>query len=307
MTVSLDVQFTDSVSLSPGEHQAVKALTARCADYDGFEPGLHFDTHLNADRSMPAWRLAWAHGKAPQRPVGADDRRGSILVGAARVFAPTRREAEISACVDPVYRHQGVCRSLHDGLVEVLKAAGTESILLACNAALPSAQAIASCFGAMMDHTEYRMVLPAEGLAAAKAPDTVRLTPVSSSSLAEYVKLAAAVFGDEDREWKEFAKAMLDDPEREQFMVHAPEGVTGTVSIGREGTGFMINGLGVVPELRGRGLGGAILDSCLFVLARRSATHAALEVDADNAPARALYRSRGFLDQGCTNYWRVQT
>jgi hypothetical protein len=58
MTVSLPVRFANLVSLSPSERQAVEALVDRCSRHDGFDPGLHFDTHLNADQSMPAWRVA---------------------------------------------------------------------------------------------------------------------------------------------------------------------------------------------------------------------------------------------------------
>lgn len=306
MTVRLPIAFTECIGLSSSERRAVESLIARCAASDGFDPGLHFDTHLNANRDMPAWRLAWAQGKEPQPGFGTASHNANMLVGVARVFAPTRQEAEISACIDPVFRHQGVCRSLYDGLLAALKATETKDILLACNAQLPSARAIASCFGATPDHAEYRMVLPAEGLAAIKAPETVRLTPVNASSLADYVKLSAAVFGTEDRDWAEFARSMLEDPDREQYTAHTAHGPVGTVALARDGAGFIINGLGVVPERRGRGLGGAILDSCLVVLGRRGADHAALEVDADNAAARALYRSRGFVEAGRTDYWRVQ-
>lgn len=305
MTVSLAVQFVNRGVLSDDERRAVEALIKRCSDHDGFDPGLHFDTHLNANRSMPAWRLAWVRAREPGQPSGAPVEPVRILVGAGCIFAPSPQEGELAACVEPVYRRQGIGMNLYDGMLEALGAAGTGSALLVCNAACPAAPTIAARFGATADHAEYRMQLPAEALAAIQPPDIVRLTPVTLSSIEEFVALSSAVFGDGERDWAEFARAVLADPDREQFMVHTADGAVGTIAVGRDAQGFMIFGLGVIPDRRGRGLGGAILDSCLYVLGRRGAAHVALEVDAENEAARALYRSRGFVEQECTDYWRV--
>jgi len=85
------------VGLSPSERQAVEALIDRCSRHDGFDPGLHFDTHLNADQSMPAWRLAWARAKETPDPLGTAAEPASTLIGAACVFAPSLQEGEITA------------------------------------------------------------------------------------------------------------------------------------------------------------------------------------------------------------------
>lgn len=57
-----------------------------------------------------------------------------------------------------------------------------------------------------------------------------------------------------------------------------------------------------VPEARGRGLAGAL---CTWLLARAQAAgarHGYLQVDADNAPARAVYRRLGFVDGYAYHY-----
>ncbi len=306
MTISLAVQFVNRGVLSDEERLAVEALIKRCSDHDGFDPGLHFDTHLNANRSMPAWRLAWVRACEPGGQSGTPVEPVGILVGAGCIFAPSPQEGEISACVEPVYRRQGIGMNLYDGMLEALGAVGTGSALLVCNAACPSAPTIAARFGATADHAEYRMLVSAETLAVIRPPDTVRLTPVTLSSIEAFVALSSVVFGDADRDWSEFAHAVLADPDREQFMAHTADGAVGTIAVDRDAEGFMIFGLGVIPDRRGRGLGGAILDSCLYVLGRRGATHVALEVDAENEAARALYRSRGFVEQECTEYWRLR-
>jgi GNAT superfamily N-acetyltransferase len=58
--------------------------------------------------------------------------------------------------------------------------------------------------------------------------------------------------------------------------------------------------MGVVPEARGRGLGGALLDA-LLALAREQRHRAlSLAVDRQN-PARRLYERKGFRDAGISD------
>ncbi len=60
-----------------------------------------------------------------------------------------------------------------------------------------------------------------------------------------------------------------------------------------EGVGEVHN-LALGPAARGRGLGGLLLDAGLAHLAQAGCLEVILWVDADNAPALRLYRSRGF-------------
>lgn len=56
--------------------------------------------------------------------------------------------------------------------------------------------------------------------------------------------------------------------------------------------------LGVVPEYRQRGAGGALLQALFEEAARRGRPSVVLEVAADNAAARALYSRAGFVAVG---------
>jgi ribosomal-protein-alanine N-acetyltransferase len=59
-----------------------------------------------------------------------------------------------------------------------------------------------------------------------------------------------------------------------------------------------INNLAVRPELRGRGLGAALIDHVLREGARLGARRATLEVRRSNEPARRLYERAGFTLAG---------
>ena len=66
-----------------------------------------------------------------------------------------------------------------------------------------------------------------------------------------------------------------------------------------------VNNIGVWPEARRRGVGGALLRSALEVAARCGATQAVLEVRAGNAPALTMYERFGFEAVGeRRNYYR---
>lgn len=311
MTVCLPICFVERVSLSPEERQAVERLIEECKAVDRFDPCMEFDTHLNADKDMPSWRLAWAipAGSASCSAVAAtsDESGGKsrILAGAACVFAPGRSEAEISVCVAPVFRRQGIFRELYRSLADGLFSSGVGSVLLVCEGAAPSGSAIAEKLGAVLDHGEYLMALPADRLAAIQAPRDLRLVPVSMLDLDEFSTLSAEIFGERHHDAREFALAILADPEREQFMARGTEGVFGLVAVARENQSNMLHGLGVLPASRGKGLGGAMLDAVLIVLRNRGASDVRLEVDVDNPAALALYRSRGFVEVSRADYWRI--
>jgi len=311
MTVCLPICFADRVSLSSEERLAVEKLIAECVSVDHFDPCMEFDTHLNANRDIPSWRLAWAipAGTASCPAVAPDPEESSgssrILAGAACVFAPGRAEGEISACVSPVFRHQGIFRELYHSLADALFRSGATSVMLVCEGASPSAAAIAARLGAVPDHGEYLMSLPGDRLAAISAPRDLRLVPVSKLDLDEFAVLSAEVFSERHDDAREFALAILSDPEREQFVARGSGGVFGLVALAKENRSYMLHGLGVLPSLRGKGLGGAILDAALVVLRNRGATGISLEVDVDNPAALALYRSRGFVEESRVDYWRI--
>jgi ribosomal-protein-alanine N-acetyltransferase len=59
-----------------------------------------------------------------------------------------------------------------------------------------------------------------------------------------------------------------------------------------------IANLAIAPSLRGRGVGGRLLDATIDQLERRGARSIYLEVREGNVAARALYASRRFMEVG---------
>ena len=79
------------------------------------------------------------------------------------------------------------------------------------------------------------------------------------------------------------------------WLLAGPDGYVGTVQgLLAEHRYAAVQNIGVVPECRGMGLGGALLAAALAGFQRSGATRACLEVTASNLPAVGLYRKFGF-------------
>lgn len=64
-------------------------------------------------------------------------------------------------------------------------------------------------------------------------------------------------------------------------------------------------GMGVLREWRGHGLGEALLAACIEKASAKGLTRIELEVFSDNAPAIALYRKLGFVEEGLKRRARI--
>lgn len=65
--------------------------------------------------------------------------------------------------------------------------------------------------------------------------------------------------------------------------------------------------IGVLPEMRAHGIGGALMDEFIRQMAARGVTAIFLEVAADNAPALSLYRHQGFTMEGLRKAYYAAT
>jgi RimJ/RimL family protein N-acetyltransferase len=93
-----------------------------------------------------------------------------------------------------------------------------------------------------------------------------------------------------------------------QFVAEAAGRLIGACDIApRRTTGFThvgVLGMFLLPDWRGRGIGGRLLDAALSAARRAGLERIELEVFADNAAAVRLYEARGFLREGCKSRGR---
>lgn len=103
-----------------------------------------------------------------------------------------------------------------------------------------------------------------------------------------------------DREQRrERMAATVGDPTRRGFVAVTEEGtVVGNATLVVASFGVADIGMAVADGWRGRGLGGRLLDALIEVAPSAGAHKVALEVWPHNERAIALYRSRGFEEEG---------
>ena len=132
-------------------------------------------------------------------------------------------------------------------------------------------------------------------------PDGLRLRTFSSDAAADddaVVALLAAAYP-ERHVWHEsdFAALRASDWFRadDLLMLESGDGLLGIHWMKRRGDGVgEVYNLALAPEAQGRGLGRLLLDAGLAHLADAGIDEVILWVDAENRPALALYRTRGF-------------
>lgn len=98
---------------------------------------------------------------------------------------------------------------------------------------------------------------------------------------------------------EQFLSELAHVPQTRWYVVAADEqgllGYIGLRAIAPEGD---VQTIAVAPRAQGRGVGRQLLDALLVEAAERHCSQVFLEVRADNAPAIALYQSRGFESTG---------
>ena len=137
--------------------------------------------------------------------------------------------------------------------------------------------------------------------AADTVPDGLRLRTFDSDAAADddaVVALLAAAYP-ERHVWhgSDFAALRASDWFRadDLLMLESEDGLLGIHWMKRRGDGIgEVHNLALAPEAQGRGLGGLLLDAGLSHLTDIGIHEVILWVDAENPPALALYRTRGF-------------
>ncbi|NLT56408.1 MAG: mycothiol synthase [Actinomycetales bacterium] len=287
-------------TLSPGEVAEVNALCDAATDEDGVRPlSEHVTLHLRHG------------GEGLDRHLLLRD-PDAVLVGYAHLD-PTDVVAGPVAevVVHPSHRRHGYGREL---VTAALAAVGDGRLRLWAHGDHPGARALAATTGFRETRQLWQM-------------RRSLWAPLPAPSLPGHLRLRSFRPGDDEADWLRVnARAFADHPEQGSWTLtdlqarmeeswFDPEGFL----VAEDGSGEMaafhwtkVHGeesgdlhghgpigelyvVGVDPSAQGQGLGRAMTVAGLRWLRSRGLAQAMLYVDADNAPALALYRSLGFV------------
>ena len=126
----------------------------------------------------------------------------------------------------------------------------------------------------------------------------LRITALTESP-DSFSPTAASARLHDDAYWQRGAQRAAETPDFEMFIVRRDGHGMGLGSAGRDEQGVgHIGAMWVDPGLRGHGVGARLFDTCVEFLKCRGCASIELSVTETNAPAIALYQSRGFALTG---------
>jgi mycothiol synthase len=273
------------------DREAVATLIRRCHAADGGLP-LPLCLQLTEPRFAQGRRIGAFAGAELMAAAAVGDADGSVA--AAGMVLPTARGCGLGArLLDWTLRH-----------------AGERSVTVASESVTAPAQALYARHGFVPVVEEAVMCceLPFEPPAAPELSPGIRLMSWSPSSAASFYAAYVAAFSERpgfpswtQREWIEWT---IDD---DDF-----RGELSAVALGADGRplGFVTVGadwivqLGVVPDQRGRGLGGALVAAALHGIGNAGFRQCWLTVATNNPGARQLYERTGFAQVGLRGRYR---
>ncbi|MBF4619114.1 mycothiol synthase [Clavibacter sp. VKM Ac-2873] len=284
-----DAVRVDRARPTPDAVRRALALADRAREADGVAP-FNEQTRLT---------LGTEGGPALLGIDGTDDR----TIGAA-VVARGDGGVEAELVVDPAHRRRGIGRALLDA---VLGEAAGSPVSVWAHGDHPAARALAAATG--LERARELLQLRASvaeartGLGVRPIPAGLALSSFTPEDADDWVALNARAFASHPEQGR-MTRGDLDDRVAETWfdpalllLARDEDGrLAGFHWLKVEGGEAEVYVLGVDPDRGARGLGSALLAAGLGLLAERGHEEVDLYVEADNAPALALYRRAAFRD-----------
>lgn len=278
--------------------QAV-ALKAVCDAEDGLDLKVHPEMQ-RADLGVPVIDA-----------IAATTKDGA-LIGLCTLDGSS--EVELCGMVHPMHRRRGVGRALLEAALAVCRERHTRRVLLICEDASSAGRALlaAALPTARLDFKEHRMELRALGFApqtaavAARVPGlVVRAAAACEDDLDALALTQAAAFGERKQGIRPGIEADMRDPSYRYYIAALDGESVSSLKVIFAAPRAFIYAFGVVPQQRRRGVGRAVLADVIARLRDEGWRRVALEVESENAPALALYRSLGFAPVTAYGYYAV--
>jgi ribosomal protein S18 acetylase RimI-like enzyme len=277
--------------LTEEQAEQARALRDVCNSADGLDLKLGISASFTAQSAEPYAFLCALDG---------------VLVGFCTLSGDDDPELELCGMVHPAYRRRGIGRALlNAALASARRRLATLRVLAICEDASAAGRAFVAAAGGKHSFSENRMETAATPPAHATAR-TLDVREASQDEARDLARVIATSFGQSDDHMAEdIIRDMTVEGER-YFLARLGDKSNepvGAFKIFVDKPKAYIYAFGVLPEYRRRGYGREILEDILPRLFAEGWTAVGLEVDADNTPAQALYRSVGFHDVTVYGYY----
>ena len=271
--------------------QEVRALEALCRAHDHLEGSLFLNPSLNVSEDMPCLLTI---------------KQDESLIGAMTFFAPTLEEAELVGLTHPDHRRKGVFRTLIGEAARQAKQFGIPNLLFICEPQSADGVATVAALGAEPAHVEYSLSYDHTGVHSPLAvPVGLELFRGTEEDLDAMAHISALSFQEPEEQARSFMIKAMSSDHRTQYIARLNGLPVGIGCIGYEDGEATIYGLGVLPDMQGRGIGRGIIALMLGIMRENNTERILIEVDDSNANALHLYLSCGFVQESVYTYYRA--
>jgi ribosomal protein S18 acetylase RimI-like enzyme len=283
-------EVTSLHQLAEEQAEQARALRDLCNSADGLDLKLGISAGFEAQSAEPNAFLCTLDG---------------ALVGFCTLVGGDDSQLELCGMVHPEYRRRGIGRALlHAALDSARRRPAAMRVLLICEDASVSGRAFVAAAGGKHDFSENRM----ETTSTPPAHGSASQLDVREARVDEAHDLAHVIGGSfgqsDDHMAEDIVRDMTAEDER-YFLARLGNEPVGAFKIFIDRPKAYIYAFGVLPEYRRRGYGREILENILPRLFAEGWKAVGLEVDADNAPAQALYLAVGFHNVTVYGYYAL--
>jgi len=228
---------------------------------------------------------------------------GDKPVGYLALYVFNKRQAEVSAMIDPTYRQRGIFKQLLAAASSELEKRNIPDFLFICEQRSVSGTNTMKAIGAAHNFSEYKMDLKEATKATAKPELQIR--PAYREDIADLVRMDEICFGVSPDISQTYFENNLSDLRRTLLMATIGSKPAGKIQVLIAEAETYISGFCMLPAYRGQGYGMAILTDTVHQLVTRGHQNITLEVEANNRSALSLYERCGFETTTAYDYYRL--
>ena len=216
--------------------------------------------------------------------------KGTEYIGFSFFFSILKEEAEASIFADPDEGHERVRSDLLQKTIEECKLRGHVRLLVVNDRRQSNGVALIQAAGGKLVFSEHRMVSHGEPL-----------PPERHIILREVGNDEAQL---RDIEFECFDR-FYSKPDQKRYLAMFLGNPIGKIDVCQDGPDVELSGFCVLPNLRGQGLGKAILRSVVILLRNEGKERITLDVQTDNDVALSLYLKSGFDKEFTLDYYAI--
>lgn len=268
-------------------------LARRCEVADGYSPKVYWN--LIQSRRYDPRALDYMYCTSPRHPPQP------IGLLSAYYF---QDGVEITAMVDPEFRHQGIFKQLLQKALDTLRLYQVTSYFLICNAKADLFSAHCAALGAKLHHSEIEMRGPVTITSVPK--QFVALERAYVADIDSLVNLHQASFpGTSPASMRERLLGMLKEPNRQIWIAKDLAGKPiGKLHVREDINAIFLHDLGIIPELWQKGYGRSLVYHWYQQTALPANKPVMIDVLGDNQAALRLYNSCDFVVINQYNFWQ---